>query len=168
MALTIVRKPTPNFRRGRGRHKPIAIVIHITSGLNNKGGVDAHFNNPDSGVSAHYMVQKDGVIHQYVDEKDTAIHAGIVVRSRWPLINTGSSPNSFTIGIEHEGRDGDSLTPKQQAASVELIQKICARQAIPIDALHIIPHNKIRANKTCPGSGVDVATLIRLANAPTP
>jgi N-acetylmuramoyl-L-alanine amidase len=167
MALRIVRKPTPNFRRGRGRHNPIAIVIHITAGLNNRGGVDAHFNNPASGVSAHYMVQKNGVIHQYVQERDTAIHAGIVVRSRWPLINTGASPNSFTIGIEHEGRNGDSLTPLQEAASVELIQGICARHEIPIDALHIIPHNKIRADKACPGTGIDVARLIGLANAPT-
>ena len=165
MALKIVKKPTPNFRRGRGRHTPIAIVIHIAAGLNNKGGTDAHFADPNSGVSAHYLVNRSGVIHQYVDEKDTAIHAGIVVRSRWPLINTGASPNSFTIGIEHEGRDGDTLRPEQEAASVELIQAICGRWNIPIDALHIIPHNKIRANKSCPGSGVDVARLIKLASA---
>ena len=96
MPLKIVKKPTPNFRKGRGTHKPIAIVIHITDGLNNKGGVDAHFANPDSNVSAHYMVQRDGVIHQYVDEKDTAIHAGIVFKSNWPLLKQGASPNSFT------------------------------------------------------------------------
>jgi N-acetyl-anhydromuramyl-L-alanine amidase AmpD len=165
MALKIIKKPTPNFRLGRGRHKPIAIVIHIADGLNNKGGTDAHFANPKSGVSAHYLVQRDGVIHQYVDEKDTAIHAGIVFRSTWPLINTGSSPNSFTIGIEHEGKDGDTLRPDQEAASVQLIREICARHQIPIDALHIIPHKKIRANKTCPGNGVNVARLIKLASA---
>lgn len=164
MALRIVRKPTPNLRRGRGRHSPIAIVIHIADGLNNRGGTDTHFANPDSGVSAHYLVNRTGVIHQYVDEKDTAIHAGIVFRSRWPLINTGSSPNSFTIGIEHEGFAGDTLRPEQEAASVELIRAICRRWNIPVDALHIIPHNKIRANKTCPGAGVDVARLIRLAS----
>lgn len=163
MPLKIVKKPTPNFRRGRGRHTPIAIVIHIADGLNNKGGTDAHFNDPDSGVSAHYLVQRNGIIHQYVAEKDTAIHAGIVFKSTWPLIKTGASPNSFTIGIEHEGFDGDTLRPDQEAASVQLIREICGRWNIPIDALHIIPHKKIRANKTCPGSGVDVARLIKLA-----
>ena len=165
MPLKIIKKPTPNFRRGRGSHKPIAVVIHIADGLNNKGGTDAHFANPDSGVSAHYLVQRDGIIHQYVAEKDTAIHAGIVFKSTWPLINTASSPNSFTIGIEHEGFGGNALTSDQEAASVQLIREICGRHQIPIDALHIIPHKRIRANKTCPGSGVDVARLIRLANA---
>jgi N-acetyl-anhydromuramyl-L-alanine amidase AmpD len=165
MALKIVKKPTPNFRRGRGRHTPIAIVVHIADGLNNRGGTDAHFANPDSNVSAHYLVQRSGVIHQYVAEKDTAMHAGVVNRSTWPLIKTGSSPNSFTIGIEHEGFDGDKLRPAQEAASIELIRAICGRWNIPIDALHIIPHKRIRASKTCPGSGVDVGRLIKLASS---
>lgn len=110
-------------------------------------------------------MQRDGIIHQYVDEKDTAIHAGIVFKSTWPLLKTASSPNTFTIGIEHEGFGGDALTSAQETTSVQLIREICGRHQIPIDALHIIPHKKIRANKTCPGSGVDVARLIKLASA---
>lgn len=165
MPLTIVRKPTPNFRRGRGGRAPIAVVIHVADGLNNRGGTDAHFANPTSKVSAHYLVQRDGVIHQYVEERDTAQHAGTVVRSRWPLISTGPNPNTFTIGIEHEGFDGDALTAAQEASSARLIREVCARHRIPVDALHVIPHHEIRANKTCPGAGIDVTRLISLANS---
>lgn len=165
MALNIIKKPTPHFLRGRGGHKPIAIVIHIADGLNDKGGTDAHFASKSSKVSAHYLVQRDGVIHQYVAEKDTASHAGKVVRSTWPLVKTARNPNFFTIGIEHEGFAGDKLTPKQEATSVQLIREIAARHKIPIDDLHVIPHHLIRANKTCPGGGINVAKLIKLASA---
>jgi N-acetyl-anhydromuramyl-L-alanine amidase AmpD len=108
-------------------------------------------------------VGKNGEIHQYVAESDTAFHVGVVDHPAWPLLKAGINPNLYTIGIEHEGRDGDALTPAQLHASAALIAAIAKRWKIPLDAQHIIRHHDIRRGKPCPGAGFDVAALITAA-----
>lgn len=156
-------KPSPNFSPGRRGQTAVAIVVHIMDGT--LAGTDAWFASRGSKVSAHYGVGKNGEVHQYVDEDDTAQHAGIVdspaalvVRQRLTL-----NPNLYTVGIEHEGRDGDALTPAQADASAELIAEIASDWGIPLDREHVIAHHEIRASKTCPGKGVDIDALIALA-----
>ncbi len=159
--MAIIQKPSPNIRRGRGGYKPIAIVCHIMEGT--LPGTDSWFDQTRSHVSAHYGVGKNGEIHQYVAESDTAFHVGVVDHPAWPLLKAGINPNLYTIGIEHEGRDGDALTPAQLHASAALIAAIAKRWKIPLDAQHIIRHHDIRRGKPCPGAGFDVAALITAA-----
>jgi N-acetyl-anhydromuramyl-L-alanine amidase AmpD len=73
------------------------------------------------------------------------------------------NPNFYTIGIEHEGYDGNKLTAVQMQTSAELIAAIAKRWGIPLDRKHVIQHHEIRRSKTCPGSGVDIDQLISLA-----
>jgi len=146
--------------------KPEAIVIHIMEG--SLAGTDTWFASRESQVSAHYSVGKSGEVHQYVDEPDTANHAGIVEHPTWVGLKRDSrgkpiNPNCYTIGIEHEGRDGDLFTDAQYEATAALIADISARWHIPIDPLHVIPHHAIRASKPCPGSGCDFTRLIEMA-----
>src|SRR5258708_18197834 len=40
-------------------------------------------------------------------EEDTAFHAGVLVNPTWTLLRPGVNPNSYTIGVEHEGKPDD-------------------------------------------------------------
>jgi nucleoid-associated protein YgaU len=69
------------------------------------------------------------------------------------------------VGIEHEGKATDLWSEAMYQASGELIAAVCCRHNIPIDYKHIIPHRAIRADKTCPGNGVDLSKLLAIAQA---
>jgi hypothetical protein len=144
--------------------RPEAVVIHIAVG--SLKSVDNSFLSASHGTSAHYCVGKDGSVHQYVREEDTAFHAGIVDRPVWRLIKKGAgvSPNSYTVGIEHEGMPDDPWTDVMYAASAELTAAICARWAIPIDADHLPMHREIRAGKSCPGFQFDPQKYLELVS----
>lgn len=163
--MNIIHKPVAlgNFTVGRHGHVPIAIVIHIQDGT--QPGTDAWFNNSAAKVSAHYAVAKDGTISQYVSDKDTAYANGTLDRPSWPVIAPGGqfagmNPNPFTLSIEHEGKDGDTLTGEQASSSEWLIEKLCSTWGIPLDEAHVIPHHAIRFDKTCPGSGISCSALV--------
>jgi N-acetylmuramoyl-L-alanine amidase CwlA len=149
-----------NFRSGRPLDmKPEAIVIHIAVG--SLRSVDAQFNDPNSHVSAHYCVGKTGEIHQYVQEIDTAFHAGIVVNPTWPLLKANVNPNFYTIGIEHEGLPDDVWPDVQINTCAALVGEIAQRWNITLDDLHVIRHHQIRASKTCPGSFITIAEILK-------
>lgn len=166
--LTIKRALLPiNFRAGRaGPFAVDVIVIHVTEG--DAASVVDWFSNPKankgepSNVSAHYMVRKDGVVVQFVDEDDTAWHAGRVSAPTAQLVidRSPTNPNSYSIGIEHEGSGREPLTPAQRLASVNLIRDICARRGITIDRTHVVGHHEIFAPKFCPGA-IDVDALVQ-------
>jgi N-acetylmuramoyl-L-alanine amidase len=138
-----------------------AIVVHIIDG--SLHSADLHFNDPASVVSAHYAVGKDGSIHQFVEESDTAFHAGVVVNPTWGLLKPRVNPNFYTIGIEHEGRPDDPWSPAQYESSAALVAEVAARWSIPLTPDHVIRHHQIRASKSCPGSQVDLGTLLNRA-----
>ena len=73
-------------------------------------GTDSWFHDPAAQVSAHFGVGKDGTCYQWVDTATVA----------W----AEASYNGEAISIEHEGISGDSLTPAQIAADVQLVQWI--------------------------------------------
>lgn len=164
--MNIVKKHTPNCWKGRDGQKPEAIVIHIMAGT--LKGTDSWFATTDSEVSAHYGVGKNGEVHQYVEEQDTAWHAGAAYKPSWSLIKPKVNPNSYTIGIEHEGQSADEWTPEMKAASAELIRGICSRWNIPIDREHIIGHYEIYSKKpNCPAVDKSIITeLIKLSTPP--
>ena len=150
--MDIKQVPSPHHS-SRGTYKPEAIVIHIMEGT--LRGTDSWFQDPRSKVSSHYGVGKNGEVHQYVQEGESAWHAGVVVRPTWKLIKAGvprnPNPNSYTIGIEHEGYHTEEWTPEMRHASATLIAAIARRHDIPLDRDHIIGHYEIRANKpNCP------------------
>jgi N-acetylmuramoyl-L-alanine amidase len=148
-----------NFRRGRSADlRPKAIVIHISDG--SLVSADAWFHNPAAKVSAHYIVAKSGAVHQYVKEEDTAYHAGVPVNPTWKLLRSGVNPNSYTIGIEHEGKPEAIWPEEQYQASAELVADIAQRWSIPMDEDHVVLHREIRANKSCPGFVFSRATLL--------
>jgi len=152
--------PAENFRKGRPNgHRPEAVVVHIMDGSFSAG--ESVFMNGATQKSAHYGISRTGEVHQYVDESDTAFHAGIVVRPQWELLKPGVNPNFYTIGIEHAGRADDVWPDAQLATSASLIGAVAARWNIPIDSLHIIPHHVIRDSKSCPGTWLDLSSLIR-------
>lgn len=148
------------YRKGRAGFRPEAIVLHVMEDALRV--TDAGFDDPASRVSTHYGVGRDGRTHQYVQEPDTAFHAGAVDRPSWPLIKPGINPNLYTIGIRHEGREGDPWPwpPAQLNASHRLVIAIAGRWRIPLDAEHVITRHAVRGGRTCPGARLDHAAYI--------
>lgn len=128
---------TPNYQKGRGGRKPIAIVNHITAGL--MPGCLSWMRNPVAKASAHYLVTKTGEIFQLVKDEDTAWHAGIVNRPSWQLYD-GTNPNRYTIGIEHECISGGALTAEQYKSSLWLHEHLINKHGILISKDCIIGH----------------------------
>lgn len=159
--MNIIWKGSPNKTKGRAGYKPEAVVIHVMEGT--LTGTDAWFANPASKVSAHYGIGRSGVVHQYVLDADQAWHAGRVWKPTWPGIRTGVNPNRYTLGVEHEGFDREPWSEAMMAASAALIRALCTKWGIPINRDHVVGHREIYGRKTCPGSGVDLDRLVRMA-----
>ncbi|HLH41720.1 MAG TPA: peptidoglycan recognition family protein [Bryobacteraceae bacterium] len=162
-----------NFRPGRPPGSEVtAIVIHIIDG--SRVGADATFldNTLADPRSAHYSVGVDGTVHQYVKECDTAFHAGVVVNPVWKGLKKNAlgehvNPNSYTIGIEHEGKPEDEWTDAMYASSAALLGEISGRYPAlkVLTRENVIMHREIRADKACPGFKVDMDRLIAEASA---
>lgn len=140
---------TPNFSQGRRGKRIIAIVNHITAG--NYPGCLSWMQNLKAQASAHYLVTRAGEIFQMVKDEDTSWHAGIVNRPSWQLYDK-TNPNQYTIGIEHEGFDGN-LTEVQYQSTLWLHRRLCSKWGIPVDRDHIIGHYRIDSvnRPNCPG-----------------
>lgn len=152
MSLTVTKRETPNFRKGRRWEGPVDMIVdHITEGT--ADSVYNWFGSAKSQVSAHYMVRKDGKRDQFVDENDEAFHAGRILNPTAPLVleRDGINPNWYSIGIEHECGVGEQLTPIQRESSIDLHRDICSRRKIPMTRRHIVGHKEIFAAKSCPG-----------------
>jgi N-acetyl-anhydromuramyl-L-alanine amidase AmpD len=107
-----------------------------------------------------------------VKESDTAFHAGVIVRPVWNGLRKTPSgvfvnPNSYTIGIEHEGKPYDDWTDAMYASSAALLRSISARYPAlrTLNRNNVIMHREIRADKTWPGFKIDMDRLIKEASA---
>lgn len=148
-----------NYSAGRGGHVPLAVVIHRAGG--SIAGVDSWFNTslaerqasqPSAGrSSAHYCVAKNGDIHQYVAVTDTAYANGIVNRVPPLVAAQGGNPNDYTLSIELEGVNGESLTGAQYASLTGLMGKLFAEEihAVP-SRYNVLKHDDITFTQ-CPG-----------------
>jgi len=171
MSLPITWIGSTNKTKGRGGLKPEAVVIHIMD--DDIVTVDNWFNTPKGPknkmpVSAHYGISRRGAIHQYVDEMDTAWHAGRVLGSVWPLLKSKlpANPNSYTIGIEHEGKPDMAWTDAMYEASATLLADISQRWSITLDHMHVVGHGEIYSKKPyCPGPHCELDHLIDLAQS---
>lgn len=144
----------PRGTHGRGGHQVIAIVDHIMAG--SLVGTDTWFSSPQNdGVSAHFGVGKNGEIHQYVDVQDVARHAGNVLSPNWPLLIQNVNPNWYTIGIEHEGYSGQTMSEAQYQSTLALHRWLIYLFKFKVNPDTIIGHYQIDSiNKAnCPGSG---------------
>jgi hypothetical protein len=103
-----------NYRHGGCT--PRFIVLHIMVGT--LAGTDSWFRNPAAQVSAHFGIGKSGTVYQWVDTNDTAWHA--------------AAANDVSIGVEHEGMPGDSLTPAQLEADAKLAAWAHKAHGIPL------------------------------------
>ena len=136
--------------------------MHTTDGTFD--GTIAWFALPDSHVSAHHLVALDGRVAHLVDEADTAFHSGSEPRPEIAVLGT-DAPNLVTIGIEFDdaGRPHDiDRPPAQYRAGAELLASAHHRWGIPLDREHVLPHNVINREKTCPGN-LDLDRLLALA-----
>ena len=148
-----------NFQTGRTGSKPEAVVVHRTGGT--MADIDTRCGQAGTYSSAHYAVGIDGTVHQYVEETDTAFHAGVVVNPEWKLIEPGTNPNLYTIGIELEGNAGEATADAQYSAAAALIAEVAARWQIGADPDHVVVHDEIRAGRNCPGDGFDREELLK-------
>lgn len=101
-------------------------------------------------VSAHYVVDRNGDIYQMVRDSDRANHC------------KGANANS--IGIEHVGKETDSLASPQGAASAKLIAWLLEQYDIPRSNVYGHDFTPGRLTDTsCPdklfGPGHDQATV---------
>ncbi len=147
---------SPFHWNGREGHTPRWIVLHSTSG----GGAASWFQNPQAQVSTNYVIEKDGTIINCVDELDAAYGNGPLEPGHAAFWDTiGCNPNLVTISIEHSKAEGnqENLTEAQKAASFYLIQSLCKRWNIPLQAANehggIAPHSSLEPvnRKMCPG-----------------
>jgi len=157
--MNIIKKFSPNFKKGRNGYKPEIIVIHIMDG--SLIGTDAWFANPRSEVSSHYGIGYKGEVHQYVADEDTAWANGRVNNPTFKLYKDGVKPNLYTLSIEHEGNDLTRASEVQLQSSVELIRTLMTKYSIPCDRDHLIGHYQIYALKpNCPSKDKKIIDTI--------
>lgn len=150
--ITVIQKPTPNYARHNVPRDVKAVVIHVAEGT--EEGTDSHFASDPTDVSAHFLVGLDGELRQYVSVHDVAWHAGRIDRPTWKGLRPGN-PNSYTIGIEHEGM-GKTPWPEEQLSTSALLSAwLCERFKIVPSGLTFPLHREIFAGKSCPGPAFD-------------
>jgi hypothetical protein len=149
-------RPSPNYN-SRGSTLPGMVVIHTCEG--SYSSCWGWLANPASGVSAHYVVNDSGSeISQQVHEEDRAWHVGATydcaLNDSTDCWRTGTSVNTFTIGIEHAGFAAQSSwSDGLLDASAQLVCDITEDHAIPRDRFHIVAHGQLQPyNRTDPGA----------------
>jgi len=153
-------KKSPNFWPESPGIVKNAIVIHRTAG---RGiGSLEWILAPQSKVSYHYLIMESGKIYEIVEPKNCAWHAGIIKNPTAEIIDPKLNPNRHTFGIAFAGYETEPLTKEQVLNGCQLIANIARKYQIKIDKKHIIGHNEIRSDKTCPGIEVPVKILRQL------
>jgi AmpD protein len=101
-------------------------------------------------VSSHFVLRRDGEVLQFVSVDDRAWHAGA---SCW---DGREDCNSWSIGIELEGLEGEEFTPGQYAALVALLRSIDSVRPVR----HVVGHEHVApGRKHDPGAGFDWRAL---------
>lgn len=130
--------PSPNHSSRNGRSIRM-VVLHCT-----EASLDStikEFQNPDGRqVSAHYVIDRNGDIYQMVSDSDRANHC------------RGANQNS--IGIEHVGKDTDSLAASQAKTSADLVRWLLEQYDIPRTSVYghdFAPaYDRSRGGTSCP------------------
>lgn len=162
--------PSPNRGYPSGKHRPEAVVWHITQGTNSLPWL----TSAASKASSNYLIARNGTIYQLVPPTESAWANGAVCApdTTNPLIaawrKEGVNFNQRTVSIEHEGKTskgkGGSLTHAQIEATIGLTAWLCAEFGIAPDQTHILGHYEIDGctRPDCPGfSGVEWTEWVR-------
>jgi len=115
------------------------VVLHSMEG-SYSGALTVLMGN--SQASWHFSILKDGRVIQHYPTTAACWHAG------------GPFANNKFIGIEHEGRVGEALTPEQLASSVGLVRWIAQEEGW-LMARHttMLEHNEVY-NTACPSGRI--------------
>ena len=96
----------------------------------------------NSTASWHFSVLKDGRVIQHYAINQSCWHAG------------GPAANDRFIGVEHEGRQGEPLTPEQLASSVALVRWIAKEEGWLMERnVTMFEHNQV-FNTQCPSNRI--------------
>ncbi len=141
---------SPDYRSGKRRSIIDMIVLHATETNSLEETARCFMTEKERTVSVHYVIDRDGKIYQFVPEDRSAYHAG---KSRWRLV-TGeevTNINSRSIGIEFQRGSGQTFTPEQIRAGLELTKSI--KNRYNIDPRNVVAHSDIApSRKSDPGN----------------
>jgi len=105
-------------------------------------------------ASWHFSVLKDGRVIQHYPISAATWHAG------------GPVANNKYVGIEHEGRAGEALTPEQLASSVALVKWIAQEEGwIPVHGSTLFEHKDVY-NTQCPSNRIPWEAYVVNVNDP--
>lgn len=153
---------TPNCWPDRKGESIRGIVIHCTEGTYESA--KSWIVNPQSAVSYNFIVKEDGTPVEFVAPEAAAWANGLTVRPTWRGITPRVNPNLYTLSIAYAGTGAVGPTKAQALMLAGLIAEYAQKFSIPIDALHIIGHNEIRQDKSCPGKKCNMIALRWLAS----
>lgn len=148
-AATVIPAASSAFRKGTPGRVVSKIVLHVTDGHGVAKDTAQMFATPGQRTSAHFVIGQDGAVVQCVGLDDVAYHA--------------HAASATTVGIEHCARSPRELSPTdaglplseaQIAASVALVEWLCALYGLPRDRAHVQGHAEADPQTThadCPG-----------------
>jgi len=160
--MEIEKEYTPNFWPDRKGEIVRGIVIHVTEG--SYESAKDWITRPESSASYNFIIKEDGTPVQFVPIESAAWANGLAVDPKWRGINRRVNANLYTVSIAYAGTA--ALGPNiQQFFTLALLSKSLAAQLnLIIDTNTLIPHNEIRADKTCPGNRCDLKALRYLSS----
>lgn len=131
------------FEQGNthGPLHPIAIVLHRTYG-GWAGSKGVAFDS--AGLGFHFLIAKDhGKVVQLADTAQKCWHA--------------KGGNSWSVGVEFEGRNEDTLTTWQVVQAAKIVSAVAKAHAIPLDYMppnagRPPPSGGVRNHANVPGS----------------
>lgn len=177
LAASDLLEPLDNYSWAR-EYPPEYVMLHFTSAVvlskddpYNMESVRKIFE--DGGVSIHYIIDRDGSILCHIPEDRAAWHAGKGTFAEDERLT--NAMNKYSIGIEmlaigserdmaqyltaaeYRALDADLIgfTDAQYTAVKELVEDICLRNGIPMDAAHVIGHDMYNPAKSDPGELFD-------------
>src|SRR3990167_7108839 len=133
--------PAANFGYGNLKNNPKAFCLHTP-----EEPADDHMTTPyyfattDRLASTHYFVSWHGFVVQCVPEAEGAYANAVIGRPYPAWADPGRNLNLQALSVEIEGYAatiGQTLSPAQRKALVDLIRHRCAAWAIPMDRAHI-------------------------------
>jgi N-acetylmuramoyl-L-alanine amidase len=141
----MARMPGIPFDQGseaQGSLSPTAVILHRTYGSWN-GDYSVGVGTGRPGIGFHFLVGKQsGNWVQFYDTRTKCSHC--------------AGANSWSVGIEFEGKNEEQLTPWQIQAGGEIIRWLSADVPIPLDAYYDGPRKgqsrEFRGHRTVEGS----------------
>jgi AmpD protein len=154
------RRPSPNHGpRPAGTAVTLAIVhsISLPPGVYGGPAIEDLFRNRLDAdahpyyerlrglrVSSHFVVRRDGEVLQFVATDRRAWHAGV---SSW---RGRADCNSWSVGIELEGLEGEPFEPAQVASLARLLRALRRRHPLA----EVVGHEHVAPGRKCdPGPG---------------